>query len=282
MRFYNPVGRRLPWRHWHRRNHRKLLVADGCRAVLGSANWAEVHDCARNHACYRDLGVEVQGPAVADLASDFQRSWVRGGGLPFEDAAPPQEPLPAAGPDWIPDVPIQVVSSLRGGRALRRHLLLVLRQVRARALIANAYFVPDPQLLRLLQRTSRRGVALEILVPGDTDHAFVQAASRFTFEKLLRAGARIRERQARMFHAKLALLDDELVVIGSANMDARSFRHNQELNLLLRSRELARRFETAIQFDLSVSTPWTLESLETMPYWHKCIQRFAYLFWWWM
>lgn len=282
IRFYHPIGRRLPWQHWHRRNHRKLVIADG-RAVLGSANWAEAYDCSLNRACYRDLGVEVSGPAVGDLRSDFQRSWIRAGGSPYQEPIPAALPAPAEEAGWIHPVSIQVLSSLNGGgRALRRHLFVVLRQLREWALITNAYFVPDPQLLRLLQRTARRGVAVEVLVPGDTDHPFVQAASRATFGRLLRAGARIRERQARMFHAKAALLDGELVVIGSANLDSRSFRHNLELNLLLRSPGLVEAFREAVAPDLAASTLWTLEAWEALPAWRKALQRFAYLFWWWL
>jgi len=283
LRFYHPIGRRLPWQHWHRRNHRKLVIADGSRAVLGSANWADDYDCALNAVCYRDLGLELQGPVLKDLERDFQRSWVKAGGAPFEGPPPPALGLQAAEPGWIPAVPIQLVSSLNGrGRSLRRHLLLVLRQLRERALIANPYFIPDPQLLRVLLRTARRGVGLDLLVPGNTDHAFAQAASRATFGRLLRAGVRIRERQERMFHAKAALFDDELVVIGSANLDSRSFRHNLELNLLLKSRELADIFRKAMAPDLAASTPWTLEAWEALPAWRKLLQRFAYLFWWWL
>ena len=282
VRFYHPIGRRLPWQHWHRRNHRKLVIADG-RAVLGSANWAEAYDCSLNRACYRDLGVEVSGPVVADLRSDFQRSWVRAGGSPFREPVPETAPALVGEAGWIHPVSIQVLSSLNGGgRALRRHLFVVLRQLREWALITNAYFVPDPQLLRLLQRTARRGVAVEVLVPGDTDHPFVQAASRATFGRLLRAGARIRERQARMFHAKAALLDGELVVIGSANLDSRSFRHNLELNLLVRSAGLVEAFREAIAPDLAASALWTLEAWEALPAWRRALQRFAYLFWWWL
>ena len=283
VRLYHPIGRRLPWQHWHRRNHRKLVIADGRRAVLGSANWAEAYDCSLNEACYRDLGVEVSGPVVADLLLDFQRSWSRTGGRPFEESMPAAVPAQEEEPGWIHPVSIQVLSSLNGGgRALRRHLFVVLRQLREWALITNAYFVPDPQLLRLLQRTARRGVAVEVLVPGDTDHPFVQAASRATFGRLLRAGARIRERQARMFHAKAALLDGELVVIGSANLDSRSFRHNLELNLLVRSAGLVEAFREAIAPDLAASALWTLEAWEALPAWRRALQRFAYLFWWWL
>lgn len=283
LRFYHPIGRRLPWQHWHRRNHRKLVIADGARAVLGSANWADDYDCSLNAACYRDLGLQVQGPVLKDLETDFRRSWGRAGGASFEGPPAAEQGLPAAEPGWLSDVPIQLVSSLNGGgRSLRRHLLLVLRQLRQQALIANPYFIPDPQLLRVLLRTARRGVDLDLLVPGNTDHAFAQAASRATFGRLLRAGVRIRERQERMFHAKAALLDEELVVIGSANLDSRSFRHNLELNLLLKSRELVDIFRKAMAPDLAASTPWTLEAWEALPAWRRLLQRFAYLFWWWL
>lgn len=282
LRFFHPIGRRLPWRRWHRRNHRKLVLVDGQWGILGSANWADAYVCAQDGACYRDLGLELHGPALGHLELDFRRSWQRAGGDPLPVFAPEPAPAPA-GSDWIQGLSIQVVSSLNGGgRALRRHLLLVFRQLRERALIANAYFIPDPQFLRVLLRTARRGVDLELLVPGDTDHAFVQAASRATFGSLLRAGVRIRERQARMLHAKAAVLDGDLVVLGSANLDSRSFRHNLELNLLLRNRALAEVLRQALAPDLAASTPWTLASWESLPGWRKALQRFAYLFWWWL
>jgi cardiolipin synthase len=160
--------------------------------------------------------------------------------------------------------------------------MLAFRQLRDSALIANAYFIPDPQFLRELLRTARRGVKVELLVPGDSDHPFVQAASRATYGRLLRAGVRIHERLERMFHAKTALLDGELVVIGSANLDSRSFRHNLELNLMLRSPELAEVFRRSVQPDLAASSAWTRASWEALPAWQKGIQRFAYLFWWWL
>jgi cardiolipin synthase len=283
LRFYHPVGLRLPWRYWHRRNHRKLLLVDGNHAVLGSANWTDAYNCTLNEACYRDLGLELQGAVVTDLEVDFRKSWIRAKGQPVEVPESTCSEARPAGPDWIPGLSIQVISSLNGGsRALRRHLMLAFRQLRDNALIANAYFIPDPQFLRVLLRTAQRGVNVELLVPGDSDHPFVQAASRATYGRLLRAGVRIRERQERMFHAKTALMDGELVVIGSANLDSRSFRHNLELNLMLRSPKLAEVFRRAVEPDLVASSAWTKASWEALPTWQKGIQRFAYLFWWWL
>jgi len=85
----------------------------------------------------------------------------------------------------------------------------------------------------------KRGVKVDLIAPGNSDHRFVQAASRATFGRLLRAGACIWERRERVFHAKVAVLDEDLVMLGSANLDSVSFRHNLELNLMLRSKALA-------------------------------------------
>jgi len=281
LRLYHSLGRRLPWRLWHRRNHRKLLIADGCRAVAGSANWADAYNCELNPGSYRDLGLELQGPVVAQLEEDFGRSWARAGGRPFPSAGAPVSS--AVGSGWHRGVAIQVVSSLNGGgRSLRRHLLLSLRQLHTSAVFANAYFIPDPQFLRVLLRTARRGVQVDLIVPGDSDHPFVQAASRATYARLLRAGVRIWERGERMFHAKAALLDRDLAVLGSANLDSRSFRHNLELNLVLRSEGLATELRTTLDEDRTASARLTLQDWEALPPWRRFYQRFAYGFWWWL
>jgi len=191
VRFFHPIGWRLPWRLWRRRNHRKLLIADSTRAMVGSANWSNEYNDESPPKYYRDLGIELQGPAIGQLEADFQKSWRLTGGTMPGTASVPQ--THAAGPDWLRDVPIQIASSLCGGRwAIRRHFLLILRQVQQRAVFANAYFIPDPRFLRVLLRTAERGVAVGLIAPGNTDHPFAQAASRATFGRLLlfRKGAK--------------------------------------------------------------------------------------------
>jgi len=281
LRFFHPIGWRLPWRLWHRRNHRKLVLADGQRAVVASANWSDEYDCSLSQACYRDLGVLLQGPVVAHLDADFQATWHRVGGEAFAPPAAPAPPEPLA--DAFTGVDVQVVSSLgKGGRLLRRHLFLWLRQVRHHVFIANAYFIPDPRLSRLLQRVARRGVEVHILVPGSTDHPFVQAASRATYGPLLKAGVLLWERQEVMLHAKAAVLDEDLLVIGSANLDTRSFRHNLELNLVLRHGALAREAEALLAQDQLHSTRIGVDVWARRPLLQRWWQRFAYVFWWWL
>ncbi|WP_005034519.1 phospholipase D-like domain-containing protein [Holophaga foetida] len=283
VRLYHPIRIRFPWRSWMRRNHRKLVIADGRRAVVGSANWADDYNSEVNPNHYRDLGLELMGPVMKDLSLDFAASWTRAKGQPFstEDLPASTEELPSQA--WIPRVPIQVVSSLnRGRQPIRRHLLVVLRQVKQRALVASAYFVPDPQVLRALTRMIRRGVETDLILPGTSDHPAVQAASRATFGRLLRVGARIWERQGRMLHTKAAVLDQEIVILGSANLDSLSFRRNLELNLVLRSRTLAGIIEETLERDRSRSLPWDLEQWHALPFWRKTLQRVFYALWPWL
>ncbi len=283
VRFYNPIGLALPRKAWSRRNHRKLVIADGAAAVIGSANWADDYNCARKPDSYLDMGLEITGPVLADLNQDFAECWSRVDGPPFPDPTPTGGPLALCRDGWFLDVPIQVLSSLQPRhQPIRRHLLLVLRQVRHKAIMASAYFVPDPKVLRVLIRTARRGVSTDLILPGASDHPTVQAAGRATFERLLEAGVRIWERRDRMLHTKAAILDQEIVIIGSANLDALSFRRNLELNLVLRSQELAASLERLLLKDRVQSQPWDLAKWKAQPFWRHAWQRLIYALWPWL
>jgi cardiolipin synthase len=279
VRFFHPIGWRLPWRLWRRRNHRKLLIADGTRAMVGSANWSNEYNDEIPPKYYRDLGIELQGPAIEQLEADFLKSWRRAGGtMPGPRSAPG---MPEAGPGWHCDVPIQIASSLWGGRwAIRHHFLLILKQLQKRVVFANAYFIPDPQFFRVLLRMAKRGVKVDLIAPGNSDHPFAQAASRATFGRLLRAGVRIWERRERVFHAKVALLDEDLVLIGTANLDSFSFRRNLELNLMVRSKALANALQKALDDDRTHSRLLTLDEWIALPAYRRAFQNLAYLFWW--
>jgi len=281
VRFFHPIGWRLPWRLWRRRNHRKLLIADGTRAMVGSANWSNEYNDEIPPKYYRDLGIELQGPAIEQLEADFLNSWRSVGGTMPEPTSVPGPTV--AEPGWHCDVPIQIASTHCGGRwAIRHHLLLILKQLQKRAVFANAYVIPDPQFLRVLLRMARRGIVVDLIAPGDSDHPVARAAGRATFGPLFRAGVRIWERRGRVFHAKVALLDDDLVLIGTANLDSFSFKRNLELNLMVRSKALAKELQEALDEDRAQSRLLTLGEWLALPAYRRAIQNFAYLFWWWL
>jgi cardiolipin synthase len=277
---FHPVA---PWRHFrimNRRNHRKLLISDGNEAIIGSANWGLDYDEQANPKAFLDEGVVLRGPIVKDLGEDFDKVWRRAGGSAFARTAETDAAIWQG--RWIEPVTVQLITSAgqRGTSAIRQHLRLVLSQVQREVLIANAYFVPGVRLSRMLCRAARRGVAVRILVPGHSDSGFVQAAGRASYKKLLEAGVRIFERQGRMLHSKAGVFDDGLALIGSGNMDPRSFRLNLELNLAIHNRGVAGELQRIFENYRTESVEIQAEEWARRPWWRRAYEQFAYLFRW--
>ncbi len=282
LRWFHPVA---PWRSmlWNRRNHRKLLIADGSEAVVGSANWGLDYCPSENSEAFLDLGVVVRGPSVADLVADFAAAWHRS---EAEVVPPPdtQSRPPIWSGRWREEAQVQVVSSaVRGGRiSLRRRFRMLLSQVNHELLVANAYFIPGLSELRHLRRLGRLGRRVVLLLPGTSDKAFVQAASRHIYGELLRSGVRIFEREHTMLHAKAAIIDGEALYAGSANLDPRSFHLNLELNLLVQQRELVAEARALFELQLPLSREQETSAWFTRPWRSRAWSWFAYQFRWWL
>lgn len=282
LRWFHPVATWRP-KIWNRRNHRKLLIADGLEAVVGSANWGLDYRPSENPEAFLDVGLVVRGPSVGDLVADFSAAWRRSEG---EDPHPPPSGQggPLWGGPWRQDALVQVASSAApGGRlAFRRHFRLLLSQVREELLVANAYFIPGLPVLKRLQHLARRGRRIVLLLPGASDQRFVQAASRHIYSGLLERGVRIFEREHTMLHAKAAILDGEILFTGSANMDPRSFRLNLELNLLVRQPEIVAEAKARFEAQLPLSKEREAAAWPRRPAWARAWSWFAYQFRWWL
>jgi cardiolipin synthase len=277
---FHPVA---PWRRFrimNRRNHRKLLICDEQEAVVGSANWGLDYDEQANPRAFLDEGVALRGPIVKDLGEDFDKVWRRAGGRMFERPAVADAVI-WRGP-WIEPISVQLVTNAgrRGASAVRQHLRLLVSQVQKELLIANAYFVPGVRLSRLLCRAAKRGVAVLILVPGHSDSGFVQAAGRASYGKLLESGVRIFERQGRMLHSKAGIFDDGLALIGSGNLDPRSFRLNLELNLAIHHPGVAAELRRIFEKYQGDSVEILAQTWARRPWWRRAYEWFAYQFRW--
>lgn len=277
VRIFHPPSLFNSLRVWNRRNHRKLLLRDGEEAVVGSANWGLDYATDWNPQGFHDLGLQVRGPVVPDLQEDFERAWARAGGIP-ERPSPGEGVPPEEG--WLRNIPVQVVSSLRhrGPAAFARHAKLMLAEARSEILLLHAYFVPSPGVLAGLLRAARRQVRVAVVVPGRTDQPLVQAAGRHAYGVLLAAGVRIWERQTRVLHAKVAVVDGAWVSLGSANLDARSARFNLELNLHVHSPALAQRLGRLAEELQAESIPCEVSQWRDRPWWRRWGQRLAWAF----
>ena len=245
------------------RTHRKLLVVDGRVGFTGGVGIADKWTGnARNPEEWRDNHYRVEGPVVAELQAAFLDNWIETGGelLHGTDYFPP---LDSAGGAWA-----QAVHSSPGGGTenLRLMVLLAIASARRTILIANPYFVPNTLAVDMLVAARRRGVSVEIIVPGPiTDAGLVRRASRAKWGPLLEAGVRIYEYQPTMYHNKLMVVDDYWVSVGSTNFDNRSFRLNDEANLNVFDHDFARQQVEVFDQDRARSQAVTLEEWRGRP-----------------
>lgn len=243
------------------RNHRKILVVDGMVAFMGSQNLIEPgYNKPKNHRAGRqwvDLMVRVSGPAVRELNVVFATDWVAetgeniGDTLEQRPAVLQQTAAPQDSVEAVRDVACQVVPS-GPGFATENNLRLfntMLYTARSRVSLTSPYFVPDESLLYAVTTAAQRGVAVELFVNQTADQFMVGHAQRSYYNALLSAGVRIwLYPEPWVLHAKHFTIDDDLAVIGSSNMDYRSFALNYEVVLMLTGTEVVDRLR-AVQAD---------------------------------
>ncbi len=216
------------------RNHRKLALIDGRAAFTGSHNISNpIYPRKARYGAWMDTTVRLTGPAVHLLQEVFLQDWsfTTGVTLDERDLFPPIE-TPGSG-----SVPVQVLPTGPGsGEApLLQVMVQALSAASERVVFTTPYFVPGDAILSAMRSAALRGAEVVLVVPRHSDHAFVQAAGRSQYGYLLDAGVQIHEFTAGLLHAKTLTVDHDLSVIGSANLDLRSFLLNFELALLVYS-----------------------------------------------
>ena len=243
-RFDAPLG-------WMSRDHRKSIAVDGRVAyVTGlcvSAAW--YGDPARGRAPWRDTGIEIRGPAVADVERAFAQVWSEMGpplpGGVLTDAAA----IAPAG-----DVALRVIASEPTAASLMRLDQLVAAVARSRLWLTDAYFVPVAGHVEALCAAARDGVDVRLLVPGASDIPVVSALSRSGYRPLLAAGVRVFEWNGTMLHAKTAVADGRWARVGSTNLNLASFVGNHELDVAIEDAPFAAAMERQYEEDLAGAT----------------------------
>jgi cardiolipin synthase len=229
--FFMPVIH-IPFRgRANLRNHRKIVVIDNRRAMIGGMNMSgEYMGPAPDPKRWRDLSHVLTGPAVFELATLFRSDWKFATG---EDLGPVDAGEPTAAPGSV-DGPAQVVASGPdvAGDPLYETLLSTLFTATRRIWVVTPYFVPDEMLARALELAARRGVDVCLIVPHRSNHMSADLARTGFLRQLHNAGARVLLFGGVMLHAK-AVIIDEIAMIGSANMDMRSLFLNYEVALFL-------------------------------------------------
>lgn len=253
VHFFLPV---IPWRGRWRvnfRNHRKIAVIDGALGFVGSQNIGDEYlGLDKEFPTWHDTHLSLRGPAVQELQEVFAEDWHDSGGT--ELAADCYFPEPSDSGEQI----VQILpSGPDANTATMHHLLMAVfataqRQIR----IVTPYFVPDQTMLLTLQAAAYRGLQVQLLVPNRSDHRLVLWAGRSCYRELCDAGVEIYEYREGMLHSKVVVVDETWALVGSANMDERSFRLNFEVTALLYDQGLARQLQD--DFDALRDCPSTL------------------------
>ncbi|HOT98348.1 MAG TPA: phospholipase D-like domain-containing protein [bacterium] len=250
VRCYNPPRLDRPL-GWISRDHRKMLAVDGevgfvSGLCIGRA-WEGVP--AKRIEPWRDTGVEVRGPAVAEIEKAFAQVWAMMG-----------EPLPAAErPSIIGQPPagtasLRVVANVPATAGLFRLDQLVAALARKRLWLTDAYYAGNTMYVQALRAAARDGVEVCLLVPNATDIPVVRALSRAGYRTLLEAGVRVFEWNGTMLHAKTALADGIWARVGSTNLNISSWIGNCELDVVVEDQNFAAAMERMYLEDLDHAT----------------------------
>jgi cardiolipin synthase len=274
IRRYHPI-------HWYtltrlnNRTHRKLLVVDGRVGFTGGVGIADPwlgHAQDRDH--WRDSHYRVEGPAVGQMQAAFMDNWMEAEGEVLHGPAY----FPALAPVGGSGAQVLSSSAAGGSENVRILYLLSIAAARRNVRLSMSYFVPDDLAVQTFVAARRRGVTVEMIVPGpEIDAEIVRRASRARWGALLRAGVRIHEYQPTMFHCKVMIVDDRWVSVGSTNFDDRSFRLNDETNLNVLDPAFAATQIAAFEEDKARSREITLQAWEDRPLREKLWERAAAL-----
>lgn len=284
----NPVKNPRIW-DIHNRDHRKIIVIDGKVGFTGGINIDNTYSSASSSRPgpkrgiedgWRDTHMRIQGPAVKQLQTLFVQSWSEAG-----------EPLQAKeGDRYLP--PVQSAGSMlitivgndseSEDRSLYGTYLTAFKHSSRRLWITHAYFAPNPELLAAMVDAARRGVDVRLIVPAFTDSRIVLNATQSTFTPLLDAGVKIYELKDALLHAKSVVIDGSVSIVGSANLDMRSFLHNDEVNAIVIDRGFAQRMEEVYKRDERASRPVTLESWQKRSLWQRLKELGVKIFNYWI
>ncbi|MYS10189.1 cardiolipin synthase B [Streptomyces sp. SID6041] len=233
------------------RCHRKVLVVDERTAFTGGVGIAEEW-CgdARNPGEWRDTHAEVTGPAVDGIAAAFAQNWAECHPELFDERDRFVDHEPSG------NAIVQVVrgSASFGWQDMQTLMRVVFESAEERVRLATAYFAPDDYFVDLLCDTARRGVEVEILLPGPhTDKRVCQLAGERHYEALTACGVRIHHYQPTMMHAKIMTMDGVVSLIGSTNFNRRSLDHDEEVMLAVMDTEFTATLDAHYDEDVKAS-----------------------------
>lgn len=256
VRCFNPPRLDSPL-GWISRDHRKMIAIDGKVAFVTGLcignMWAG--NPVKSIDPWRDTGIQVNGPAIADIEAAFSQVWSATGKPLPADELPDRESIPPAG-----NVSLRVVSSTPSTGGLFRLDLQIAALARKSLWLTDAYYAGTTPYVQALRSAAMDGVDIRLLVPGSTDIPILRALSRAGYRPLLEAGVRIFEWNGSMVHAKTAVADGYWARVGSTNLNIASWIGNYELDVVIEDQDFAEKMEEMYLADLDNTTEIVLRT----------------------
>jgi|YelNatPaOPRAMG01_1025707.scaffolds.fasta_scaffold49277_2 cardiolipin synthase len=272
VRAFHPPNIFRPNLYFHR-DHRKLVVVDGETGFTGGLNVGDEYHGFRKKkiAGWRDTGVQIKGPAVLPMWKSFWEVWKDCGGTDSEvDTILLGETRQEEDIKVLPFFS----SSRKSMHALNKLLQFSVHSAQKSIHLTMAYFIPTRKFLYALLRAARRGVDVKIILPGKSDLRLIAYVGRTYYKTLMREGVQIFHYQPRILHAKTMIFDEKWVIVGSANLDARSLNYNYECGVGILDKNLGEEMEELFRQDLAESIPITKEEQSRWPLHERALGTF--------
>ncbi len=254
------------------RNHRKIAVIDGRIGYAGSQNIVSA-DYGHKDLAWEDMMVRLLGPSVLELQAVFVTDWYSESGVFLDE----KSTFPV--PEVAGAIPVQAIPSgpTFSTENFQRFVVAALYTAREHVVITTPYFVPDRPLMQALEVAVLRGVRVDLIVPRRSDQRIVAAASRAYYDDLLEAGVRLHLYDRGLLHSKTMRIDDRFAIIGSDNLDIRSFELNFELSLLFYCREVTEQLRAKQDAYLEGAFELTQQRWAQSPAWKRLAYDIAKL-----
>lgn len=256
------------------RNHRKIIVIDGFIAFMGGINISDRYDNRPNTKKYwRDTHLKIQGYATYSIQNIFLADWNFCSSQQIEpsDAYFPEIPASFRKEDTI----VQIASSGPDSTypTILYAIITAISSAKSEILITTPYFIPTTSLLNALRIAALSGIDVKIMVPYKSDSTIVNSASESFFEEILDYGIEVYQYQKGFVHSKVTVCDRELAIVGTANMDIRSFDLNFEVNAQIYDKEVAEKLATDFFNDLKDARKINIEAWEQRPFYRKILEK---------
>ena len=256
------------------RNHRKILIVDGRVAYTGGMNVADRYIEGLEWGCWRDTHARLEGSAVLDLQKTFFEDWYFVKQILIEDKRYYPTPV-ACGP--------VLVQTLVSGPDMRWESIMqvftrAFHLARKKIYIETPYFLPPESIVTALQTAALSGVDVRLILPKRSDAVVALYSSFSYFGQMLDAGVKVFLYEEGFIHSKVTIIDDDISLVGSANMDFRSFEQNFEMNTIIYNEEMTTRMTKIFEDDLEHSKKLEEDEWEKRSVWHRLKESLARLF----